>query len=311
MMTSIAYHILAYKEPEQIARLVNRIQTNSDFINIHFDTMVGKQRVEDWKKLIEKKCPQKNIKIVSEFRCKYGSFGLVDATLSAMRSYEDIEYDYFIDLSGDSYPLKPPEAIKTALSGKNCALVEFFELPYDGWYKGGLHRLNNRSYFIPRPKYPYVWTLNLPRFRKGLPCNLKPYGGRGNLCLQKKHVNYVLKFIENNPNVSKFFKRVWGPDEIFYQTILLNSPVRSSVVNESIMYFDYSEGTSHSKNLAKSDLEALKKSGKFFAQKFNLKIDKDILDTIDQELINQQASCLLESEDVQLRNLIYCSKGQV
>lgn len=283
-MTRIVYHILEYKEPERVARLVNRIQTDSDFIRVHIDMMIEKHRFKEWKKFIEMKCPQKNIEIVSEFRCKYGSFGQVDAILSAMRYYEDYNYDYFIDLTGDSYPLKPPEVIKKELSEKNCAFIEFFELPYNGWYQGGLRRLNNRFYFIPRRKYPYVWTFSFPRFKKGLPCGLKPYGGRGNLCLQKRHVSYILQFIEKNPSVSKFFKRVWGPDEIFYQTILLNSPLSSSVINQCTMYFDFSEGTSHPKNLTKSDLEALKRSGKFFARKFNLNTDKEILDIIDQEL---------------------------
>jgi len=283
-MTIIVYHILEYKEPERVARLLSRIQTDSDFIRVHLDSMIGKHRFEEWKKFIEMNCPQKNIEIVSKFRCKFGSFGQVDAILSAMRYYEDYNYDYFIDLSGDSYPLKSTETIKKELNVQNCALIEFFELPYKGWHMGGFHRLYNRYYFIPRRKYPYVWALGFPRFKKGLPCGLKPYGGRGNLCLQKKHVNYILEFVENNPSVKKFFKRVWGPDEIFYPTILLNSPLRTSIVNGSTLYFDYSEGSPHPKNLTKADLETLKRSGKFFARKFDLNIDKDILDIIDQEL---------------------------
>lgn len=283
-MTRIAYSILAYKEPERVARLVNRVQTESDFIRIHFDKMIGKRRFTEWRKIVVEKCQKRDIEIVSIFRCKYGSFGQVDANLSAMRSYEEYNYDYYIELTGDSYPLKPPEVIKKELNEKNCALMEFFELPYKGWYQGGLRRLNNRFYFMPRRKYPYVWTFSFPRFRKGLPCGLKPYGGRGNLCLQKRHVSYILQFAEKNPSVRKFFERVWGPDEIFYQTILLNSPLNSSVVNESTMYFDYSKGIAHPKNLTKADLEVLKRSGKFFARKFNLNIDKDILDIIDQEL---------------------------
>ena len=281
-MTSIAYYILAYKEPEQVARLVNRIQTDSDFIYIHFDTMIGKQRFQEWKELIEQECSNKNLQITSKFRCKYGSFGQVEAALSAMKYYEDCNYDYFVELSGDSYPLKPLEVIKKELSGKNCAFMEFFELPHNGWHQGCFHRLNNRYYFIPRRKYPYVWNLSVPRFKKGLPCGLSPYGGGGNLCLQKRHASYILQFIEKNPSVSKFFRRVWGPDEIFYQTILLNSPLSSSVINQCTMYSDYSGGASHPKNLTKCDLETLKRSGKFFARKFS--IDEGVLDIIDQEL---------------------------
>jgi hypothetical protein len=102
--------------------------------------------------------------------------------------------------------------------------------------------------------------------------------------LQKRHVNYILQFIEKNPNVKKFFRRVWGPSEIFYPTILLNSPLSSTLLNQSILYFDFSEGASHPRTLKKSDLEILKRSGKLFARKFNLNVDKDVLDIIDQML---------------------------
>jgi hypothetical protein len=281
-MTSIAYHILACKEPEQVARLVNRIQTDSDFIYIHFDTMIGKKRFQEWKNLIEEKCPNKNITIVSEFRCKYGSFGLVDSTLSAIKFYENVDYDYFIVLSGDSYPIKSLEILRNELTRRNSTFMEFFEIPYEGWFQGGLHRLKYSYYFLPKKKYPYVWTFRLPRIRKGLPCGLKPYGGYGSFCLQKRHASYLLQFAEKNPIVIKFFKRVWAPDEFFYQTILLNSPLKSSIINYSIMYVDFSEGTSHAKVLTKDDLESIRKSGRFFARKFSM--DDGILDIIDEEL---------------------------
>ncbi len=286
-LTRIAYSVFDYQDPERVARLVSRIQTKSDSVRIHFDTIIGEEKFNAWKRIIEKKCQKGDIKIVSESRCNYGSFGIVDANLSAMRDYEDYNYDYFIDLSGDSYPLKPAEVIKKELSEKNCALLEFFKLPYSGWHKGGLHRLTKRYYSLRRRKYPYVWTFSLPRFRKGLPCGLKPYGGRGNRCLQKKHVSYILKFVDKNPSVTKFFRRVWGPGEIFYPTILLNSPLKSTIINQSTMYIDFSEGKTHPKNLTKSDLEILKGSGKFFARKFNPNIDKDLLDIIDQMLRKQ------------------------
>ena len=285
-LTKIAYNVFEYEDPERVVRLVNRVQTKSDFIRIHLDTMIGKEKFNDWKKIIEKKCQQGEIRIVSEFRCKYGSFGIVDANLSAIRDYKNYNYDYFIDLSGDSYPLKPPEVFKKELDKKNCALMEFFELPYKGWFQGGLHRLNYKSYFISTRKYPYAWAFGVPRLRRELPCSLRPYGGRGSRCLQKRHASYILQFLEKNPEVIKFFRRVWGPGEIFYPTILLNSPLKSTVLNQSIMFLDYSEGKPHPKTLKKSDLETLKRSGKFFARRFNLNVERDVLDSIDQMLEN-------------------------
>jgi hypothetical protein len=283
-MTRIAYHILAYREPERVARLVNRVQTDSDFVNIHFDTMIGAEKFKEWKKLIEVKCPNKNVNIVSEFRCKWGSIGSVDTYLSAIRHFENYEYDYFIPLSGECYPLKSPEDIKKVLGGKSCAFMEFFKLPSKNWWQGGLYRINNRFYFLPRRSYPYVWAIKIPRLKKGLPCNLEPYGGHGGFCLPKRHASYILRFVKDNPCLRQFFKRAWAPDELFFETILLNSPFKSEVVNDSKKYVDFSEMKSHPKNLTKADFENLKKSGKLFARKFKTEVDIDILDIIDQEI---------------------------
>jgi hypothetical protein len=284
-LIKIAYYIAAFKEPERIVRLINRVQTNSDFVYVHFDTMIGLEKFREWKSIIEKKCQNKNIKIVSEFRCKWGSFGTVDAALSAMNYFENFDYDYFIHLTGECYPLKSPEHIKRELDGKNCAFIEFFKLPYNGWLPdGGLNRINNRHYFIPKKSYPYVWAVRIPRLKKGLPYGLKPYGGHGGVFLHKKHVNYIVNYVKENPQLRKFFKRAWAPDEMFFETILLNSALKSEVINESKKYADFAENKSHPVNLTKTDFENLKRSGKLFARKFKTGVDNEILNFIDIEI---------------------------
>jgi hypothetical protein len=320
-MVSIVYCILANKEPQRIARLVNRIQTGQDRVYIHFDSARART-FRDWKSVIERKCANRNIEIVSEFRCKWGSFGIVDATLSAMRHYEDFNYDYFINLSGECYPLKPPEVIKEELNGQNCALMEVFKMPYSGFGRhGGMNRIQNRYYPMPLPIFPYPRGMSIPRLKKRLPCDLEPYGGSTWFCLPKQLVSYILEFVKQNPAVPAFFRHVFAPDEMFFQTILLNSPFRSKIVNDNRRYIDWSRSRPPTilttlqtillnspfrskivndnrryidwsrsrlpKILTKDDLDNIKKSGKLFARKFDLNVDKNILDIIDREISNQ------------------------
>jgi hypothetical protein len=252
--------------------------------------MIGKEKFKQWKDLIIQSCQGKNINVVSEFRVKYASFWQVKAMLSAMEYYKNYSYDYFIDLFPDSYPLKPLTLIKNELNKQNCSFMEVLKLPYEGWYKRGLSRIDNRHYYIPIKWYPYVHILSIPRLKKGLPCGLEPYGGRGNHCLKQEHVNYILKFTEKNPEVSKFFDSVYAPDELFFQTILMNSPIKSQIINQSILYVDFSEGSSHPKRLTIADLRRLKESDKFFARRFDSKFDEHILDVIDQEILKCQNS---------------------
>ena len=285
-MVNILYNIVAYKNPEQVARLLNRVLTDSDMALVHFDTLIGKRKFEDWQRLIEKKTQGKNVRVISQFRCKYGSFGQVEVLLSTIKYYEKFSYDYLIDLTGDCYPIKPIATIKMDLLKADSSFLEFFKIPCNEWYCGGINRINNRFFFIPRRSYPYVWRLSFPRLRRGLPCGLEPYGGRGNLCLLKSHANYVLRYTEENPQVKKFFKRVYAPDEMFFETILVNSPFKSNVINDSKLYVDFSQGKTNPKNLTEEDFRIFGTSGKHFARKFNLNEDKDVLDLIDKEIDN-------------------------
>jgi hypothetical protein len=283
--TKIVYNILAYRDPEVVSRLINTINTDQDFIYVHFDTMIGKEKFKQWKDFIAQDCQATNVTVVSEFRVKYASFWQIKAMLSAMKHYEKYNYDYFINLFPDSYPLKPLIELKNELSRQNCSYMEVLKLPYEGWYKGGLQRLTHKHYFFPVKGYPFVHILSVPRLKKGLPCGLEPYGGRGSNCLKQEHAKYVLEYSEKNPEVTKFFTSVYAPDELYFQTVLMNSSFKSQIIKESILYVDFSEGTSHPKRLTSADIPCLKESGKFFARRFDSKLDNHVLDRIDQEML--------------------------
>jgi hypothetical protein len=282
-LSGFGYFISAYKEPESTVRLVNVLAKGPDQFYIHFDKGIGDQRFERWKALIEQECRAENIQVFSKFQCKWGSFGVVDATLSAMKYFEDLNYDYFINLTAECYPLKSPSQIREAFKDQNAGFMTFWKLPYEGWYRGGMNRIHNRFFFLPKKSYPYVRTFQIPRFRKKLPCNLEAYGGWSLFCLPKDLVSYVVKFTENNPKVESFFKRAFAPSEMIFQTILLSSSFRDRIVNDNRRYLDFVEA--HPRILTKDDYPILKKSGKLFARKFSPAVDKEILDIIDKDIM--------------------------
>jgi hypothetical protein len=100
--------------------------------------------------------------------------------------------------------------------------------------------------------------------------------------LPKQLVNYTVQFVEKNPSVEKFYKHAFAPGEMFFQTVLLNSPFKDRIVNDNKRYVEFID--SHPRTLTIKDHEALKQSGKLFARKFNPKIDSQILDAIDKDL---------------------------
>ena len=208
---------------------------------------------------------------------------MVNAQLSAMTYFEDINYDYFINLTEECYPIKSPLQIIEAFKNQDSGFLTFWKLPYEGWFQGGMNRIHNRVFFIPKKEYPYVRFFSIPRFRKKLPCNLEPYGGWSLLCLPKDLVSYILKFLENNPSVMSFFSRALIPSEMIIQTVLMNSPFHNRIVNDNKRYTTFRGA--HPIILTKQDYPELKKSEKLFARKFNPAVDKEILDLIDEDII--------------------------
>jgi hypothetical protein len=287
-MTKIAYFISAYKNPESVIRLINALADDSDLFYIHFDKNVQDQTFGNWRTLIEKNSRTKNITIRSEFRIKWGSFDVPKATLNSMNYFEGSDYDYFINLTGECYPLQPISQIKGTFTDQDSGFMTFWKMPYEGWYKGGMDRINNHFFFLPQKKYPYVRKIGIPRLRRKLPFNLKPYGGWALFCLPKELVSYVLEFLEENPSVKSFFKHTFAPGEMMFQTILMNSQFRDRIVNDNKRYVDFVG--SHPRILTKEDYSEIKNSGKLFGRKFDPTVDDEILNFIDREITESNSA---------------------
>jgi hypothetical protein len=94
-------------------------------------------------------------------------------------------------------------------------------------------------------------------------------------------VRYISSFAEKKPEAVSFFKHVKMPDEIFVPTVLLNSPLRDTVVGQELHYIDWSHGGAHPKTLGSEDYDRIVESGKLFARKFDVRSDAKVLDMLD------------------------------
>jgi hypothetical protein len=261
---------------------VKRLIAPIDYFYIHIDKSVGKDNFLEWKDLIVREIGDKNIEVESKFCCRWGSFGLTASTLSAMNHFEKCDYDYLFNLTGDCYPLKTSQQIRDELSSETSGFMTFWKMPYEGWYLGGMSRINNNFYFFHKKEYPYVRILRISRIRRKLPCHLEPYGGWNWFTLPKEFVSYIVQFVEKNPDVIDFYKHAFASGEMFFQTILMNSQFKNRIVNDNKRYVSFID--SHPRVLTIKDYPALKQGHYLFARKFNPKVDSQILETIDKDL---------------------------
>ena len=193
----IAYCLTVHTRPEQTGRLLDRIECADDH---YYVDVFNKGLEEKWRQVLDR--PPLDIETVFKYANGWGSFKLVQATLDAMGHFREMPYDYFINLSGQCYPLRPVEQIKQRLAAENSrSLMEYEPFPRERWAdeRGGYRRVQ-RIFFRPF-KHANVWSV--PRLRK-MPLGMRPYGGSQWFCLHKKHVEYVLSFLEAGASYDNF-----------------------------------------------------------------------------------------------------------
>lgn len=295
----IAYIILAHKLPGQLLRLINRLNTADSAFFIHIDKKVDKQL---FKQIKESFSNFSNVVFVKRYKSKWGQMGIVQGTLSGLREIarSQMQYDYVCLLSGQCYPIKSPETIRSFLSeNKGNSFIDFRPITADQnqnreeryiyWH----YFFRNFHLVFPREKMfdhrlpDLVWRklVKLFPFRRKLPLGYNPYWGYQWWCLTGACADYIVNFLEENPSFEKFFKRVWCPDEFFFQIILKNSPFAETLQNHCLTYVDFSQKKSHHPaTLGTTDFDKFMASDKLFARKFDSSLDPQILDLIDQSI---------------------------
>jgi hypothetical protein len=96
-------------------------------------------------------------------------------------------------------------------------------------------------------------------------------------------VSYLIEYWDKNPQIEKFMKFTWAPDEFIFHTILYNSDFKEKMASDDLRYIDWSRGGVNPKLLDMEDAELLFESKKLYARKFDMNKHGDVLDLIDEK----------------------------
>jgi hypothetical protein len=72
---------------------------------------------------------------------------------------------------------------------------------------------------------------------------------------------------------------------MYFQTVLMNSPLRETVTNLNLWFIDWPDNSGHPRILTSSDVRTLKVSNRLFARKFDVHVDSHVFDLIDREML--------------------------
>ena len=281
--------ITAYTNIEHLNNIVDSL--DNDFLfYIHIDK---KNKID--KRKVEELATKKNVLLVSEhYNVNWGGINHLKAILLLLeKALANKSTEYFHLITGHDYPIKTASDITSFLErNKGKEYLEYFELPYDKWENGGYDRLiyynlydflnarkGWRNVFV-RQLYKLQRRLHIKRgFADGFPGKL--YGGSTYWTLSRECIEYVFGYMQENPMFLRRFKYSFCSEEIFFQTVILNSPLKENVVNSNMRFIVWEERNGNfPANLDDSDFDNIINSEALFARKFDFPVSQNLLENI-------------------------------
>jgi hypothetical protein len=306
----VCYLIQSHKNPEQIYRLVNTIKKTSpeSVVLISHDFSSSQLDEKHLKHLSE-------VYLVSGLGGR-GDFSIIEGYLNAIDWVfkNNIEFDWLTNLSGQDYPTQHLSEINSFLSNTHYdGFLEYFKVfskeshwsVREGYtryfYKYSkiqfIDKLSERvkNLLSPVKIINYIQDylrINIAYGMIGIktksPFNEKfiCYGGSYFCTLSKKCIEYLYKVYQSNHELINYYKGVSVSDESFIQTILVNSGL-FNLCNDNKFYIDFT-GTRNGRPrlLSAEDYTSIVKSDTYFARKFDLDKDRQILDLLDKRILS-------------------------
>lgn len=275
----IAHLILAHTNAQQLQRLVRKLYHPDADIYIHLDLKTDIREFQHIQK-------EQNVTFIrNRIKVFWGGFSIVDATINSFEEIltSNINYQHINLLSGQHYPIKSAQHIVNFL-GKNAGRSFIhYEVIDEEWLEAipRIRKYHLDSLNLPIGGYRLQQLLNVILPDRKLPDGIVAVGRSQWFVATGEAVAYMINYARKEKWISRFFKYSWAADEIFFHTILYNSPLRSQMVNNNLLYVDWSAHEPNPKTLTIADADAIVSSGKLFARKFDMATDSTILDYID------------------------------
>jgi len=114
--------------------------------------------------------------------------------------------------------------------------------------------------------------------RRRLPGGMRPYGGSSWWAMSRECVTALLARLQEEPRLLRFFRTVTCPDELFFQTLVMNSRFAERVLGHNFRYIQWPEqGARNPKVLDEDDFDRIAASHAHFCRKIDSRASAGLL----------------------------------
>lgn len=238
----LGFIILAHNDPETIRHLVRVLASEGNRVVVHFDASSPAAQFQAVCEL-ESQFPGM-VRVISCIHCKWGEWSLVKAVLLALKVFQTMseQPDFVHLMSAADSPIRPIADMKEFLTRyPDQDYIESYDITKKPWVKGGLS-MERFEYFFPVNFRTHRKIFNKLVFLQGLigmkrkiPLGLTPRMGSQWWTLRWSTCFKVLSFIESHPQIIRYFRTTWIPDESFFPTLVGYLIPHSEITNIQLL----------------------------------------------------------------------------
>ncbi|NCO86440.1 MAG: beta-1,6-N-acetylglucosaminyltransferase [Rhodobacterales bacterium] len=246
-MAKIAFILLCHKDPDAIIQQAQQLTAAGDCMAIHFD---ARAPIAAYDRIRAALADNPNVTFARRrIKCGWGEWSLVQATLNAVQAAADAfpRATHFYMVSGDCMAIKSAVYAHKFLDAEDADYIESVDFFDSDWIKTGMKedRLHYRHFFNERTqKKAFYWALDMQRrlgLRREVPADIQVMIGSQWWCLRRRTIEWILDFTRQRPDVMRFFRTTWIPDETFFQTLVRHLVPEGEIRSRTLTFLMFTE----------------------------------------------------------------------
>lgn len=283
-----AYLIMAHNQPELLIKLLTALDNERNDIYIHID-----KKMRDFNKSqCEHSVKRANIIFTKRTNVKWGDYSQINCEIMLLKKAIKNKHSYYHLLSGVDFPLKKQSEIYDFFQKYNglefvdedFTIIDEKVLDRIKYYHFLCNKKGKIAQYIKSQSIRIQNKLHIDRTQEYR--NISFQKGRNWFSITHELAELV---VEKENWIRKVFRASSCGDEIFLQTIARNSVFKDKICNSVTMpmiadtrHIDWERGTPYV--FRDNDYLELKNTKALFARKFDMSLDKEIIDKIYMDL---------------------------
>lgn len=284
-----AYMIIAHRQFDLLAKLITALDDERNDIFVHIDAKVRDFDFEKFKALPKRS----RIYFTPRIGVTWGDFSQVKCELILLAEVDKMQksgraYDYVHLISGADLPIKSNNQIHAFFKENNG--LQFVHFTDDKATKESENRIRYYHLFRRRRNL-FTKILAQIALRVQMLCgvnrlknkNIKVQKGCNWFSITGAFAAYIA---QASKSLEKIFRFSYCGDEVFVQTVLLNSPFADDVYMKNCgnnhlacaRLIDWQRGNPYV--FRTEDFDLIKNSPAMFARKFDMDVDSEIIDKV-------------------------------